>query len=222
MHLKACPSTGASDFHVVHFVSSSYVKQMPDVPVEVIHAFSRKLGIIASLGQDEPALDDRLHVSREALWSPIVRDATLLSRVRDVGLECGRVAEDAAAAGIANVRGARVDLLRHGSHETGEFREVASDDRLAKGNIGENTIQRVDRIVIRRCLEKARRRLGPEVGRRDPQGVLAREVMEERTLGDIGCPAEIVDRCGGEAFRADYVLRRFEKTGSCAAAFWRM
>ena len=118
-------------------------------------AFPRKLGIVPCLRQDEPALDDGLRVSREALGSPVARDATLLSCRLDIGLQRCRMAEDAAATGIANVRRAGVNLLRHRSDQAGELGEVAGDDCLAERDIGENAIQRIGRIVIWRGVEES-------------------------------------------------------------------
>jgi len=82
------------------------VEQVPDVPVQMVETFPRKLRIVPRLRQDEPALNDGLRVPREAFRRPITGDTAVPSCRLDVGLECCRMAEDASATGIANVRGA--------------------------------------------------------------------------------------------------------------------
>jgi hypothetical protein len=115
-----------------------------------------------------------------------------------------------------------MDLLRQRSDQAGELVDVAGDDRLAKGDIGEDAGEGVGWLVIGRRGEEGRDLLRPELGRGDAERLLAREMVEEGALGDIRGAAEIVDAGGGEALGADDVSRRFEQAGASIAAFGRL
>ena len=52
----------------------------------------------------------------------------------------------------------------------------------------------------------------------DAERFLAREMMEERALGDSGRLAEVVDRSRSKALGTDEVPRRLEKPGAGVAA----
>ena len=188
----------------------------------MIEAFPGELGVVPGLGQDETALNDGLRVAREAFGCPVARNAAVPPRGLDVGLQGGGMAEDASCAGVANVGRTCVDLLRQGSDQAGGLGQIVRDDRLAESDIGQDAIQSVGRIVIWRGGEEAGRRFRPELGRRDPESVLAAEVMEERPLRDGGRPAEVIDGGGGEALGADGVAGRLEKPDASAAAFGRL
>lgn len=198
------------------------MKQVTDVSVEMIEAFTRQFGIVARLGQDEAALDDGLGVPRQAFGCPVAGNAVLAPRRLDIGLQRGGMAENAVPAGIANVGGGRIDLLRHGADQAGELGQVAHDDRLAEGHISENALQGIRRGVIGRDLKEAGGRLLPEFRRGDAERFLAAEMMEEGPLGDIGRAADVIDGGGGEALGADDVPRRLQEAVSGMATFGRL
>jgi hypothetical protein len=109
--------------------------------------------------------------------------------LRYVGFDPGGVGADA---GVAD-RGVHfVDFLHHRSDETGELWYPAPEDCLAEIDVAENAIKWILVLVVRRALEKRASHLRPVVSRRNCEGFLALEVVEERAFGDARLTAKVI------------------------------
>ena len=129
------------------------------------------------------------------------------------------MSEDAGRTGVANIGMGAVHLLRHGADETGELRKFTVDDRAAKVDIAEHTVERILVRVVGRGTKEFGRRLGPVLGRRDAHGLLALEVVKEGARGHARSLAEVADRGCGKSLAADDIAGRLEKAGSGVTAF---
>src|SRR5690554_1161840 len=177
----------------------------------MVDAFARDFGIIGGFGQNKRALQHRLGMSGEALGGPFGGDFSRLHGEANILLQSRGVPEDTRRACVPNRRRGVMKLLHHRSHQTGIFKALAANDRAAKFEIGQDTLQWVLGLVIGRCGEKLAGARAPEVGRRDAQRLLALKIVEERALCDAGRIAEIVDRRRRKTLLADHVTGGFEE-----------
>src|SRR5262249_48731904 len=147
-------------------------------------------GAALGFGEDESALENRLCVQGEVFGLPIGVKPVSFHGFCDVGLDLGGVAADGAVDGVADRRMRLVSLLDQGACEAGEFADLAFQNGFAKVDVAENPIEWVGVGVIGGGVEESAGRLRPMVSRRDCEVLLAREVMEERSLGYSGGGAE--------------------------------
>src|SRR5690606_3667761 len=123
---------------------------------------------------------------------PLGRQASRAQSRFDVGLECGGMTSDAPFTRVSN-RGRRfIGLLHHGADEASELRNLSLKERLAKADIGEDAIERICVLVIRRLRKKLSRHFGPVVRRSHSKFILTLEVMKESALGHASCLAKLI------------------------------
>jgi hypothetical protein len=106
------------------------------------------------------------------------------------------MARDAASASLADGRRCLVGFLNHRAYEAGEIWQPALQELPTKGDIGDDTIQRIGMVVIGRIGKQRARHLGPVVRRGNGECILAFEMVEECALGDARRRAEFVNRSG--------------------------
>jgi hypothetical protein len=124
------------------------------------------------------------------------------------------MARDAPFASLADGRRGLVRLLHHGADQAGEIRDTTPQKRLAKGNIGEDTVQGIVVVVIGRSGKQCPRHLGPVIRRGYAKLILALEMVEEGPFGDARRGAELLDRSGRIAFGADDRQSGVDQLGS--------
>src|SRR5271155_5435709 len=117
------------------------------------------------LRQDEAALDHSLDMQCETFRRPVAAYPILAHGGVNIGFQRLRVGENVSSAGAAHLRMSSVCFLNDGSREAAEVGQIANQRRLAKINVGEETIERIVRLVIRRVGEEVDRKRIP-AGRR--------------------------------------------------------
>ena len=149
------------------------------------------------LRENEAALDYSLDMQREAFRGPVAAYPILAHGGVNIGFQRLCVDENVSSAGAAHVRMSAVCFLNDGSREAAEVGQIANQCRLAKINVGEETIERIVGLVIRRVGEEIDRKRIPAGRRRQPEVFLAGEVMKKATLGDARLGADVFDprRC---------------------------
>ncbi len=186
----------------------------------MVETLAREGRIVASLRQNEPALNDGLGVSREAVRSPVTGYAAIPPRSLDIGLKRRGMAKDTLATGIANFWRSYMNLLRHRSDEAGEFCQFAFDDRLPESDIRKDAVERISWNVVGRGLKKRGRGFSPKLGCRNAKGFFVFEVMKECSLRYTGNPTQVIDCRRSESLCTNDVPRRLKKPSPCIAAFW--
>src|ERR1700674_428192 len=177
----------------------------------MVDAVGPDLGLPMSLGEDESALDDRLHVEGEALCGPVGLDPMLAHGSSDDPCKRGDVLGDALLARVAQLRVGRVRFLNDRPGETGKIRELPGQQGLAECQIGEQLIERIRLAVVCCAGKDAVRVLAPVRRSCKCEVVLAVEVMKEAALRHAGRRADIVDARRIVALRANDSQRGVEK-----------
>src|SRR5271155_1880335 len=95
------------------------------------------------LRQNEATMDHSQDMQREAFRRPLAADRILTHGGINIGFQRLCVAENASSAGATDVRMTAVGFLNDGSREAGEVGQIANQYRLAKINVGEETIERI-------------------------------------------------------------------------------
>jgi hypothetical protein len=169
------------------------------------------VGAALRLGEDEGALDHRLRVQSKAFRGPICGHAIFSHRFADIGFERLGVSADAAFARGPNLRVCVIDFLNDRSGEASEVGQAAGQNCLAEVDIGEQTLQRIGRAVVRRIGESPAGELVPMRRGGKRQVFLAFEVMEEASFGQPGFCANVLDPCRAVALEADNLERRLQE-----------
>src|SRR5690606_9949737 len=97
--------------------------------------------------------------------------------------------------------------------QAGEVRHPTPHQRLAKGDVGEDTVQGIVVVMIGRSGEQCPRRLGPVIRRSYCKLVLALEVVEEGPFADARRGTELLDRSRRVALGANDRQRSVEQLG---------
>src|ERR1700733_9743592 len=181
--------------------------------MQVVDAPGGDRRAVCCLGQNERALDCSLRVEREAFRCPLRMHATLAHGFFYIRDKDPRVAGDSALAGLTEGRMRVVDLLHHGSCQTGEVGEFAAQQSFAKIHIRQQAVERVGMVAVGRGSEKSFRAFNPIVDGGQGQPFLAFEVIEEAALGEPGSLADVLDARSGVALGADDVHGRTEEPG---------
>ena len=179
-------------------------EQQFHVAAQVIDGLGGDLRAALGLGEDEGALQHRLHVQGEALGAPwrfMPRCCMAAAMSVSIFSACSY---DGARAGIANGGIGLVRLLHHRSGEAGELGYAADEDRFAEIDVAEQAISGSAVRVVGRAGKQGAGRLRPEVGGGDGEVFLAFEVVEEGALGDAGGGAQVIDAGGRVALGADH------------------
>ncbi len=184
--------------------------------------FARELRVIPCFCKDESPLDNSLRVPSQTFGGPIIRDAALTAGQFNIGLQRGRMIENAGSAGIADAGEGHVNLLSHRSDQTAGLRQILRDDRFTKRDIGKHPVQRVAMVMIGRRDEEVRSGPGPKFRSRDSQRFLAAEVVEECPFGYLSRLTKIIDAGRGEAFGANGVSCGFKESVSGITALRSM
>ena len=161
----------------------------------MIQALRRNGGGPLRLGEDESALNDRLHVQRQTLRGPIGSHAVFPHGGANVRFKRLRMPTDAFFASGADLGMCAIGFLNDSSDEAGEFRQFASQKRSTKFNVREESIARIGRLMIRRRGEKLTCARLPVRGRAKSQVLLALEVMKETPLCQAGFGGRPSRRC---------------------------
>jgi len=186
-------------------------EQQFEIAAQMIERGDRDRGVLRRLREDKGALNHRLGVERETACGPSPGRAVLAHRRRDVGLQRCGVPEDGFAAGIADGRMRLMDFLHRGAGEAGELARLATDERLAEIDVGEQAVQRIRQFAVGGRGEQVGRRRTPPLDGGERQVFLAVEVMKEAAFGEAGGGANVVDARRRIAFGADNAYRRVDK-----------
>src|SRR5580692_7351146 len=150
-------------------------------------------------------------MQRETFGRPWRAQAVTLHCIGNVGFHLGGMSADACIARLSNIGVGLVCLLNHRSGETGEFRDLTTQDGLAKIEVAEDAIKRIVESVVGSGREECDAQLRPMIRGCDRERVLTRKVVKERALGYAGPGAEFVNGSRGVALRADDRDGRVEK-----------
>jgi hypothetical protein len=154
------------------------------VPTQMIDARACSLGTLLRLRKDERALNNGLHVKRQAFCGPLaIGDAPLAHRSLNIGLKGSGVAEDTRPAGVADRRMSVKDVLNHCSGEAGELMRFAPDESLAEIDVSQNSVKGIRKLAVGCVLKSVSRLLIPIGCSGESQIFLAAEMVEETTFG---------------------------------------